>query len=99
MLDLEPLVARWQLALDATERALRTAGAALSAAELAERWSRLAAERRLTAAALAGVGRPYPACSPRTSATRLSCSSRQAGQPSRWARRPGIARSASSPAT
>ena len=31
----------------------------------------------------------------RASARRLSCSSRQAGQPSRWARRPGIAASAS----
>ena len=35
---------------------------------------------------------------PLTSASRLSCSSRQAGQPSRWARSPGTAASASLPA-
>jgi hypothetical protein len=57
MLDFESLVARWQVALDAAERALRTAGAALSAAEIAECRSRLTAERRVTAAALAGIGR------------------------------------------
>src|SRR6185503_16939926 len=38
-------------------------------------------------------------CSAATSASRLSCSSRQAGQPARWARRPGTPASASAPAT
>jgi len=56
MLDLEPLAACWQLALDSAERALRTAGAVgLTPSELAERQHLLAAERRLTADALAGL--------------------------------------------
>jgi beta-phosphoglucomutase-like phosphatase (HAD superfamily) len=53
VLELEPLAARWQRALDATDRALRTAGAAaLAPSELAEQRRRLAAERRVTADAL-----------------------------------------------
>ena len=69
-LDLEPVAARWQRALDAADGALRAGAAAgLSASELAEGRRALAVERRAASDALArlaraaGVG-PAPWLSP-----------------------------------
>jgi beta-phosphoglucomutase-like phosphatase (HAD superfamily) len=69
-LDLEPVAARWQRALDAADGALRAGAAAgLSASELAERRRALAVERRAASDALARLARvtgagPAPWLSP-----------------------------------
>ena len=65
--DADALAVRWQLALDAAERALGAAGESLPAGEIAERRQALLAERRQTAAALAylgGAGAEAPWLSP-----------------------------------
>jgi beta-phosphoglucomutase-like phosphatase (HAD superfamily) len=67
--DLETAAVRWQLALDAAERALRAAGHDLPAAEIAQRRTGLARERAATADLLlhlapAGTSQPLPWISP-----------------------------------
>jgi HAD superfamily hydrolase (TIGR01509 family) len=66
---LDALASRWQLALDADERALNAASTTLSHSELARRHSELAEERRRTATALAQLAettgvRPAPWLAP-----------------------------------
>lgn len=67
--DLDTLACRWQLALDADERALDAASTTLSDSELTRRYSELAEERRRTATALAQLAqatraRPAPWLAP-----------------------------------
>jgi beta-phosphoglucomutase-like phosphatase (HAD superfamily) len=67
--DLENAAVRWQLALDAAERALRAAGHELPAAEIAQRRTGLARERAAAADLLvhlapAGASQPEPWISP-----------------------------------
>lgn len=74
--ELDTIAARWQLALDAADRALGAAGGTLPPPELAQRRGRLVRERQETAAKLAGLAqltgvRPTPWLSPVPLSTKM----------------------------
>jgi HAD superfamily hydrolase (TIGR01509 family) len=61
-LELDTVAARWQLALDAAQRALSAAGPELPAADLSRRHRELEAERQQTAGMLADLARVAGVC-------------------------------------